>query len=232
MSSFILFESVPPGYAKLATLISKEKDYAIFRKFSTLNARNLLYLQAELTDLESRLLEIDIKVDHADDGSAILSSWHKFTENEERRIITQNIRKTLEAYSSYCNIITPFYLSAILIFCQDTALLQYHQVLNLNTPTSIHMEGIQTWARYNGPISDLSRDYIMGREIQGDLRKKLLARNKKPDLEAGYEDLASLNKPEQSWLARVLRRSCLRWVFAVSLLISLVYCLYTALSLT
>ena len=144
ISSFILFKSIPPGYAKLAILISKEKDYAIFRKFSTLNARNLLYLQAELTDLESRLLEIDIKVDHADDGSTILSSWHKFTENEERRIITQNIRKTLEAYSSYYNIVTPFYLSTILIFSQDTALLQYHQVLNLNTPTSIYMEGIQT----------------------------------------------------------------------------------------
>ncbi|KAF2174453.1 hypothetical protein K469DRAFT_756731, partial [Zopfia rhizophila CBS 207.26] len=201
MSSFILFESVPQGYAKLATLISKEKDYAIFRKFSTLNARNLLYLQAELTDLESRLLEIDIKVDRANNGNVILSSWPRFAENEERRTVVENIKKTLEAYT-------------VLTFARDTALLQYNQVLNLNAPTPMHMEGIRTWARYNNPISDLSKNYIEGREIQGDLRKKLLAQNKKPDLEAGFGDLASLNKPEQSWLARILRRSCLRWIFA------------------
>ncbi|KAF2193565.1 hypothetical protein K469DRAFT_712343, partial [Zopfia rhizophila CBS 207.26] len=40
-----------------------------------------------------------------------------------------------------------------------------------------------------------------------DLRKKLLAQNKKPDLEARFRDLVLLNKPEQSWLARILRRS-------------------------
>ncbi|KAF2726565.1 hypothetical protein EJ04DRAFT_453101 [Polyplosphaeria fusca] len=91
----ILFECVPSGYAKLAALISKEKDYAIFRKFGTLNARNLLHLQAELSDLESRLLEIDTKVEQGDDEYAISSSWPKFAEDEERRAIAQRIKEAL-----------------------------------------------------------------------------------------------------------------------------------------
>lgn len=43
------------GYAPLASLMSTHPEVAIFRKFSTLNAQNLLYLQAELVYLESKL---------------------------------------------------------------------------------------------------------------------------------------------------------------------------------
>lgn len=45
------------GYPKLATLMGHSPEVAIFRRFNTLNARNLLYLQAELVDLETRLEE-------------------------------------------------------------------------------------------------------------------------------------------------------------------------------
>jgi hypothetical protein len=43
------------GYAKLADLQSRYPQLSIHRRFATLNARNLLYLQAELVDLEDRL---------------------------------------------------------------------------------------------------------------------------------------------------------------------------------
>lgn len=43
------------GYDDLASLMSKAPEIAIFRRFSALNARNLLYFQAELTVLEKRL---------------------------------------------------------------------------------------------------------------------------------------------------------------------------------
>jgi hypothetical protein len=45
------------GYKKLASLMGQNPEVAIFRRFNTLNARNLLYLQAELVDLEKRLEE-------------------------------------------------------------------------------------------------------------------------------------------------------------------------------
>ena len=43
------------GYPKLAELQGTYPQLCIYRRFATLNARNLLYLQAELVDLEERL---------------------------------------------------------------------------------------------------------------------------------------------------------------------------------
>ncbi len=43
------------GYTALALLMGRVPEVAIFRRFSTLNARNLLYLQAELVQLEDDL---------------------------------------------------------------------------------------------------------------------------------------------------------------------------------
>jgi hypothetical protein len=45
------------GYHRLASVMGMFPDVAIFRRFSTLNVENILYLQAELVDLENRLKE-------------------------------------------------------------------------------------------------------------------------------------------------------------------------------
>jgi hypothetical protein len=51
------------GYAPLASLMAEHPEYGIFRKFSSLNAQNLLYLQAELVYLEANLLR-HVATDH------------------------------------------------------------------------------------------------------------------------------------------------------------------------
>jgi hypothetical protein len=43
------------GYPKIARLMGENPDLAIFRSFRELNARNLLYYQAELVHLEDQL---------------------------------------------------------------------------------------------------------------------------------------------------------------------------------
>jgi hypothetical protein len=43
------------GYTQLAALMEAHPEIAIFRRFGRLNAKNLLYLQAELIHLENRL---------------------------------------------------------------------------------------------------------------------------------------------------------------------------------
>lgn len=48
------------GYPKLARFIGERPGFAIFRRFSELNARNLLYLQAELLDIEEELYETEM----------------------------------------------------------------------------------------------------------------------------------------------------------------------------
>ena len=43
------------GYFRLASLMSNEKDVAVFRRFDDLNVLSLLALQAEIIDLEKDL---------------------------------------------------------------------------------------------------------------------------------------------------------------------------------
>jgi len=43
------------GYDQLATLFGKYEDLAMFRTFTALNAKNLLYMQAELLHLQKDL---------------------------------------------------------------------------------------------------------------------------------------------------------------------------------
>lgn len=43
------------GYDKLAAMMGLDQGLAIFRRFANLNAKNLLYLQAEIANLEAEL---------------------------------------------------------------------------------------------------------------------------------------------------------------------------------
>jgi hypothetical protein len=59
----------PNGYTKLASLLGSHPDLAIFRRFGSLNATNLLYMQAELINLEAklqRLVQADSTSGHVD----------------------------------------------------------------------------------------------------------------------------------------------------------------------
>lgn len=43
------------GYPRLAHLMGSDPALAIFRRYGSLNAQNMLYMQAELNELESEL---------------------------------------------------------------------------------------------------------------------------------------------------------------------------------
>jgi hypothetical protein len=60
------------GYTKLASLLGAHPDLAIYRRFGKLNAKNLLYLQAELVSLEERLEECVKKDQESGDGDRVL----------------------------------------------------------------------------------------------------------------------------------------------------------------
>ena len=65
------------SYSSLAELLGNHDGLAIYRRFATLNAQNLLYLQSELMILEDELKRLAL----ADDGS----------ESEQRRSFKKNI---------------------------------------------------------------------------------------------------------------------------------------------
>jgi hypothetical protein len=98
MSSASEFDKVPDGYPKLAALMSKDEDYIIFRRFSDLNARNLLYLQDELLSLENRLATIDNDLQKIGERD-VLKSRERFCQDIGRKELVLDIRRLLAQYS-------------------------------------------------------------------------------------------------------------------------------------
>lgn len=47
------------GYGIISAVIASDADLNIFRSFRALNARNVLYLQSELAELEATLHDLD-----------------------------------------------------------------------------------------------------------------------------------------------------------------------------
>ena len=101
------------GYARLALLMGDYPEVAIFRRFSVLSAQNLLYLQAELRDLEvdlRRYAEEDDNSAHRDrkvyslDWFALKQSCEDFADegNDGRQWQTVlALRSKLEEYRMY-----------------------------------------------------------------------------------------------------------------------------------
>jgi Family of unknown function (DUF6594) len=100
------------GYPSLAAFIASDKNNttAIFRRFDRLGARNLLYLQSELAELEARLDALDaqdlktLTTDQKDD----LRDWKVFVEKakdsnnvrgKDRIGLIKEIREKVKEYS-------------------------------------------------------------------------------------------------------------------------------------
>ena len=95
------------GYPKLAARMGMRPETAIFRKFSTLNARNLLYMQAELAGLECRLDQVTKQDSLSEKGDKrsyakdfeYLHSSHRDGDREQLNLVLL-IRTRLKEYST------------------------------------------------------------------------------------------------------------------------------------
>jgi hypothetical protein len=66
------------GYGLVSEFISSDADLNIFRRFLALNARNILYLQSELMELEARLEQLDEEANDRTRGNDVWAqprSW-------------------------------------------------------------------------------------------------------------------------------------------------------------
>ena len=94
------------GYPSFAEFIAQDGDAAIYRKFSHLSARNLLYLQSELHDLEGRLQQLDEEdakgLDNEDAQKAV-RDWRHFSDPrnsraQEHKGLQEQIRGKIKEY--------------------------------------------------------------------------------------------------------------------------------------
>lgn len=100
-----------PGYPSFAHFVSQDGDAAIYRRYESLSARNILYLQSELHELEGQLEGLDaadVKERDFDDDEPrkIARLWHRYAraDNERalrHRALQAKIRAKIKEYRMY-----------------------------------------------------------------------------------------------------------------------------------
>lgn len=94
------------GYPKLATLLGTTQNYAIYRRFAALNARNLLYHQAKLNHLEHELHDLEqTHLEHADLHYNVHHLFDKESHDQESpgfvlRSKYEEVSRSLDKYNS------------------------------------------------------------------------------------------------------------------------------------
>lgn len=97
------------GYASVANFIAKDQDRTstIYRRFDRVAARNLLYLQSKLQQLEATQDDFDDQDLHSNDKDSkkAATSWEdfenlaNFRDREKKRMeVAEEIQKTIKTY--------------------------------------------------------------------------------------------------------------------------------------
>lgn len=138
------------GYPKLAKHMGVHPESAIFRRFGALNARNLLYLQAELTALENALKEAETKDAESGQGQKHLYArdwfWLELSGREMNGDSLQlnlmmKVREKLKEYST--STISRQKHKTHVLNSQDETLYYYTCVQRLEHPDWFDMKDIQ-----------------------------------------------------------------------------------------
>ncbi|KAF2146166.1 uncharacterized protein K452DRAFT_242777 [Aplosporella prunicola CBS 121167] len=114
-------------------------ETSVFRRFGFLNQLNLLYLQADLVDIEDRLKRIQ-RIDDRKPGdeSSYARDWLCLKEGDGRQL--QLVREAQELLEKYTHRIC---ITDLTIFHLDTALVQQSNILSMKPPGKYDLSYIQ-----------------------------------------------------------------------------------------
>lgn len=94
------------GYPSFAQFIATDRDAAIYRKYAHLSARNLLYLQSELNELEEQLQRLDRedgKDINNENAQKVAREWGHYVNPDnqracQHRLLQAKIRAKVKEY--------------------------------------------------------------------------------------------------------------------------------------
>lgn len=208
-------EEYVPGFADFSEYIASDYSLSIYRKFGVLGARNLLYLQTELHELEAILRGFDeedkIELAETTDKEKQryiecgVKTWEDLREQAEggderqaeKLAVIHKIRVLMKEYGI-------FLLQSLqikLLTAVEEALLRRNEVLKLETPEREPFEAFKSWFRVDPPrlmgigyhTLDVENDMIaLGTQVEPDRMSSLLHRC------LGYR-LRAERKTPKSW---------------------------------
>ena len=98
----------PTGFHLYSSHIARDTSLSIYKRFSVLNTRNILYLQSELAYLEVQLQRLDAKGNGEDvdnDTWAISRNWRKLHDVgvsfQESNTVDANIQESQDPRASW-----------------------------------------------------------------------------------------------------------------------------------
>ncbi|KAF4243136.1 hypothetical protein CNMCM6805_001738 [Aspergillus fumigatiaffinis] len=126
------------GYDKLAAFLGSHPEFQYFRRFSTLNTKNLLYLQAELANLEQELKNIiqedrELAAQEEKKQKYPFSVWHLKSSANDPSVDSYQWDKVKEVRE--------------LLYQYNAALLQQSQIMDLKAPAKVEAAGLREWLR-------------------------------------------------------------------------------------
>ncbi|OCK87775.1 uncharacterized protein K441DRAFT_682405 [Cenococcum geophilum 1.58] len=129
------------GYPALARFIGSDTDFFLFRKFNTLCARRLLYLQDELMELEARLDEVD-SAEVSSGGDRELWNLHSRREdnNSTRTALMAEISRKLQHYHE--------------------AMAAQARVLAMDAPPEFVIESVANWIDGMKPVVEKESHFL------------------------------------------------------------------------
>ncbi|PLB46412.1 hypothetical protein P170DRAFT_465939 [Aspergillus steynii IBT 23096] len=126
------------GYDQIAAFIAKDPGSSIYRRFANLNAKNILYFQAELIHLETELqIALDnLKQSEKGADEPPISFWHLKQDGGQQWQKILEIREVLDKY--------------------NTALIKQKQVLQLRAPDQSDWDAFNGWMIEEEVVSALN----------------------------------------------------------------------------
>jgi hypothetical protein len=155
MASSDPFHDRPKGYPKLAARTEVQPELAIYRRFGALNAQSLLYYQAELVDIEEKLI--------AQQEQEYASNWFRLKDSAidgdmKQLNLVVRMREILKDYSKLAQATRK--RCTTYLFCIDHALIQQSFILNYPKPADWDLHFIQDYLQSDemGPLALLGED--------------------------------------------------------------------------
>lgn len=136
-------EPTPPGYPQLAARMGKFPEAAIFRNFLALNTQNLLYLQAELVELERKLRHIQVRDEKGGPLKKRLARDWYFLEKDggEQWELVREIRSKLAEFSEF---LWPE-RKTMFLTVQDKTLYHVSKVARMPAPSDWDLRDVQEY---------------------------------------------------------------------------------------
>ncbi|TAQ89112.1 hypothetical protein B7494_g2578 [Chlorociboria aeruginascens] len=138
------------GYAKLANLMGNDHTdghFLIFQKFEQLSAQNLLYLQAEIVDLQESLADCIKEDTEHPDRQAFATDWWKLSSSKatEQWDTWRQLRSKLK---EYCKLLSAQIHHKLIV--KDEAIAQHRMISSISKPHKSDLKFLQQWLERPG----------------------------------------------------------------------------------